>query len=70
MEPIRDFINIVLSLNGHLNAVIQSYGALTYLILFLIAFCETGLVIVHFLPGDSLIFATGALAATNTLRIE
>jgi membrane-associated protein len=49
--------------------IIRDYGLWTYLILFLIVFCETGLVVTPFLPGDSLLFATGALAATTSLEI-
>jgi len=58
-------LDIVLHLDKHLNDVIQSYGVWTYLILFVIVFCETGLVVTPFLPGDSLLFATGALAASG-----
>jgi len=58
-------LDIVLHLDKHLNDVIQSYGVWTYLILFVIVFCETGLVVTPFLPGDSLLFAAGALAASG-----
>ena len=54
-------------LDKHLNTVIQNYGAWTYMILFLIIFCETGLVIMPILPGDSLLFAAGAIAAMGSL---
>ena len=54
-------------LDKHLNTVIQNYGAWTYMILFLIIFCETGLVIMPILPGDSLLFAAGAFAAMGSL---
>lgn len=63
MELISYLIDLVLHLDKHLAEIIQSYGLWTYLILFLIVFCETGLVITPFLPGDSLLFAAGALAA-------
>jgi membrane-associated protein len=63
MELIRTFIDILLHLDKHLNELIQNYGVWTYLILFLIVFCETGLVVTPLLPGDSLLFAAGALAA-------
>jgi len=54
-------------LDKHLNTVIQNYGTWTYLILFLIIFCETGLVVTPILPGDSLLFAAGAIAAMGSL---
>ena len=56
-------------LDKHLGAVIQAYGTWTYLILFLIIFCETGLVITPILPGDSLLFAAGAFAAIGALEV-
>jgi len=62
--PIIDFI---LHIDQHLIAMAQAYGPWLYGILFLIIFCETGLVVTPFLPGDSLLFATGALAATGAL---
>jgi len=57
-------------LDTHLSAIAIEYGLLTYLLLFTIVFCETGLVITPFLPGDSLLFATGALAATGSLNLS
>jgi membrane-associated protein len=65
MELISYFIDLFLHLDRHLNEVIQDYGVWTYLILFLIIFCETGLVVTPILPGDSLLFAAGALAAIS-----
>ena len=63
MELLWGFLDVLLHLHDHLGAVIQQYGVWTYLILVLIVFCETGLVVTPFLPGDSLLFAVGALAA-------
>lgn len=63
MEIIKQFIDIFLHLDKHLFDIVQEYGTLTYVILFLIVFTETGLVIMPLLPGDSLLFAAGALAA-------
>jgi membrane-associated protein len=68
MSVIISFINLVLHLNQQLPILVQQYHNYIYVILFFIIFCETGLVITPFLPGDSLIFATGALAAMNTLN--
>lgn len=70
MEWITTFIEYFLHLDKHLNVVIQSYGVWTYLILFLIIFCETGLVVTPILPGDSLLFAAGTFAALGSLRVE
>jgi membrane-associated protein len=67
MENIKYFIDFFMHLDTHLSAVTNEYGLLTYLLLFAIVFCETGLVVTPFLPGDSLIFATGALVATGSL---
>ena len=62
--------NILLHLDKYLGAVIQDYGTWTYLILFLIIFCETGLVITPILPGDSLLFAIGVFCGLGTLDIK
>ena len=69
MEFIKDFIDLFLHLDTHLQSVIQNYGTWTYVILFLIIFCETGLVVTPILPGDSLLFAAGAFAATGSLDL-
>src|ERR1043166_3113982 len=61
MEWIHQIIDLFLHLDKHLNAVIENYGVWTYGILFLIIFCETGLVVTPILPGDSLLFAGGGL---------
>jgi len=63
MELLKDFINVVLHLDKHLDGLVTQYGPWVYVILFLIVFCETGLVVTPFLPGDSLLFAVGALSA-------
>ena len=65
MELISGAIDLFLHLDKHLNELVRQYGTWTYLILFLIVFAETGLVVTPFLPGDSLLFAVGALAATE-----
>lgn len=68
MEFLIDFI---LHLDQHLIAIVNDYGTLTYVILFLIIFTETGLIVMPFLPGDSLLFAAGAIAAlpNSTLNV-
>jgi membrane-associated protein len=70
MTLITDFIDLFLHLDKHLNVIIENYGFWTYLILFMIIFCETGLVVTPFLPGDSLLFAAGAFAALGSLDIK
>lgn len=69
MELIQTFIDLFLHLDRHLTWVFENYGLWTYLILFLIIFCETGLVVTPFLPGDSLLFGVGALAAGSSLNV-
>jgi membrane-associated protein len=63
MEFISYILDLFLHLDKHLDAFVTDYGVLTYLILFLIIFAETGLVVTPFLPGDSLLFAAGAITA-------
>jgi membrane-associated protein len=63
VDAIQTLIDFVLHLDVHLVALAQSLGAWLYLLLFAVVFCETGLVLTPFLPGDSLLFATGALVA-------
>ncbi|MDD2685307.1 MAG: DedA family protein [Gallionella sp.] len=70
MELLTAFIDIVLHLDAHLLALTQEYGVWVYAILFLIIFCETGLVVTPFLPGDSLLFVAGALCGMGALELE
>ena len=63
-------IDVFLNLDKYLSMVIQNYGVLTYLILFLIIFAETGFVVTPFLPGDSLLFAAGAFAGIGALDVS
>lgn len=65
MEIVTWFIDFILHLDQHLTELVAQYHVWIYLILFLIIFCETGLVVMPFLPGDSLLFALGALAAVD-----
>lgn len=65
MEIVTQLIDIFLRLDVHLAEVMTNYQTWTYLILFIVIFCETGLVVTPFLPGDSLLFAAGALSATQ-----
>jgi len=69
VELLKELVDIFLHLDTHLYTVIQDYGLWTYLLLFLIIFCETGLVVTPILPGDSLLFAAGALAAGGALNV-
>jgi membrane-associated protein len=69
MDLLGSLVDILLHLDRHLSEVIRHYGLWTYLILFLIVFCETGLVVTPFLPGDSLLFAVGTFAALGALDL-
>lgn len=62
-------MDLILHFDQHLASIIQNLGNWSYLLLFLIIFCETGLVVTPFLPGDSLLFALGALAAKGLLNL-
>lgn len=70
---IADFVGSVISfalhIDQHLFTLVETYGALIYAILFVIVFCETGLVVTPFLPGDSLLFATGTLAGAGKMGL-
>ncbi len=67
MDFVRQLVDFFLHLDRHLSEVIREYGTWTYLILFVTVFCETGLVVTPFLPGDSLLFAAGTFAALGSL---
>ncbi len=69
MELFQSLIDFILHIDVHLAAITADYGVWTYAILFLIVFAETGLVVAPFLPGDSLLFAAGAICALGTLDI-
>ncbi|HXZ97101.1 MAG TPA: DedA family protein [Burkholderiales bacterium] len=70
MEVIASFFDLLAHLDRHLLSLLQIYGGWIYPILFLIIFCETGLVVTPFLPGDSLLFVTGTLTATGALNVQ
>ena len=70
MELLATLLDIALHLDRHLQALVVSYGAWVYAILFLIVFCETGLVVTPFLPGDSLLFVAGTVAAAGGMDIH
>lgn len=70
MEFIKYLIDLLVHLDVHLNQLIIQYGTLTYLILFLVIFAETGFVVTPFLPGDSLIFAAATFAARGAFNIH
>lgn len=69
MEYLSWFVDIFLHLDKHLAEIVSQFGSWTYGILFLIIFCETGLVVAPILPGDSLLFAAGAIASLGSLDV-
>ncbi|MDR1414409.1 MAG: DedA family protein [Odoribacteraceae bacterium] len=70
MEFFEQFLDVFLHLDVHLNTWVERYDVWVYAILFLVIFCETGLVVTPFLPGDSLLFVAGALSATTILDVH
>lgn len=68
MSALRSLIDFILHIDQHLSVIIRDYGGWTYGILLLIVFCETGLVVLPLLPGDSLLFAAGSFAALGDLN--
>lgn len=72
METLQQLLNFILHIDQHLLAFVSTHGAWTYALLFVIIFCETGLVVTPFLPGDSLLFAAGTISAgsSNALNIH
>ncbi len=67
---LNTLIDFVLHLDKHLAAIIAQYGPWTYGLLFMVIFCETGLVVTPFLPGDSLLFAAGAMAGMGSFKLH
>jgi len=70
MDPFFSLIDLVIHFDKYLPGIIETYGIWTYLILFVIIFCETGLVVMPYLPGDSLLFVAGAMAGSGYLNLE
>ncbi len=70
MEFLANFFDLLLHFDDHLVWVVQNYGGWIYALLFLIIFCETGLVVTPFLPGDSLLFIAGTLAAGGNMDVN
>ena len=68
IDQVKYLIDFILHIDEHLNSIIAQYGTWTYAILFAIIFVETGLVVMPFLPGDSLLFAAGAFASRGSLN--
>jgi membrane-associated protein len=69
MDLLHHIVDLFLHLDRHLGELISEYGTWTHLILFMVVFCETGLVVTPFLPGDSLLFAAGTFAALGALDL-
>ncbi|OIO13199.1 hypothetical protein COV53_05765 [Candidatus Gottesmanbacteria bacterium CG11_big_fil_rev_8_21_14_0_20_37_11] len=69
MQIANTLVDLFLHLDKHLNTIIGQFGIYTYILLFIVIFCETGLVVTPFLPGDSLLFAAGTFASIGSLHI-
>jgi membrane-associated protein len=69
LDTLLQFVNLVLHIDKFLGVFIQQYGGWVYAVLFLIVFCETGLVVLPFLPGDSLLFIGGAFCASGEMNL-
>lgn len=69
MEFLKTLVDFILHIDKHLEQITSEYGTLTYIILFAIVFAETGLVVTPFLPGDSLLFAIGAICSIGSLNL-
>ena len=70
MDLLSGFVDVILHLDLHLRELAQTYGAWVYAFLFLIVFLETGVVVTPFLPGDSLLFVAGTIAAAGELNVH
>jgi len=70
LEWVTAFVDLIVHLDDHLLWVVQQHGAWIYALLFLIVFCETGLVVTPFLPGDSLLFVAGTIAAAGGMNVH
>jgi membrane-associated protein len=70
MEWLVSFVDLIVHLDKHLQWVAQNYGGWIYAVLFLIVFCETGLVVTPFLPGDSLLFVAGTIAGAGGMNVH
>jgi membrane-associated protein len=70
VELIQGFIDLIVHLDQHLLELVENYGGWIYAILFLIVFCETGLVVTPFLPGDSLLFVAGTIAGAGSMNVH
>lgn len=69
MDIVHGLIDVIIHLDDHLTQLVTQYGSITYAFLFLVIFAETGFVVTPFLPGDSLLFAAGAISALGSLNI-
>src|SRR5688500_301839 len=70
MEFLREAVEVILHLDAHLSALVDAAGNWSYAVLALVIFCETGLVVTPFLPGDSLLFAAGAVSALGGMNVH